>query len=119
MFQPPTSFHKRHFRRIRRLMGVAGRKLQARVEQAENRPCVGVPTEEFFPGALETGLGRPEVLQQRLKVRGLCAGCPVQDECLAGALQRGERYGGWGGLAQPDYRQLLRLWQAENAGEVA
>ena len=27
----------------------------------------------------------------------LCAGCPMREMCLAGALERGEVYGVWGG----------------------
>ena len=33
--------------------------------------------------------------------KALCGLCPVRDECLAGALERGEPWGVWGG-------QLLR-----------
>jgi WhiB family redox-sensing transcriptional regulator len=36
----------------------------------------------------------PRMLEQ---ARGLCAECPVQELCLAGALDRREPYGVWGG----------------------
>ena len=29
--------------------------------------------------------------------KALCGGCPIQAECLAGALRRGEPWGVWGG----------------------
>ena len=29
--------------------------------------------------------------------KAFCAGCPVRDACLAGALDRGEPWGVWGG----------------------
>jgi WhiB family redox-sensing transcriptional regulator len=29
--------------------------------------------------------------------KALCQGCPIQRECLAGALDRGEPWGVWGG----------------------
>ncbi|MFO7190998.1 MULTISPECIES: WhiB family transcriptional regulator [Thermocrispum] len=31
------------------------------------------------------------------RAKKLCAGCPVRDACLAGALERGEPWGVWGG----------------------
>nr|WP_043662124.1 WhiB family transcriptional regulator [Thermocrispum municipale] len=31
------------------------------------------------------------------RAKRLCAGCPVRDACLAGALERGEPWGVWGG----------------------
>ncbi len=32
-----------------------------------------------------------------VRAKALCRVCPVQSACLAGALQRGEPYGVWGG----------------------
>ncbi len=37
---------------------------------------------------------RPEDLAL---AKSLCTGCPMQRECLDGALQRGEPWGVWGG----------------------
>lgn len=31
------------------------------------------------------------------KAKALCGGCPLQDQCLASALERGEPAGVWGG----------------------
>jgi WhiB family redox-sensing transcriptional regulator len=31
------------------------------------------------------------------RAKALCTGCPIKAECLAGALQRGEPWGVWGG----------------------
>jgi hypothetical protein len=36
----------------------------------------------------------------------MCARCPVPLECLQGALDRGDRYGVWGGLTERDLRKL-------------
>ncbi|MFP5023221.1 WhiB family transcriptional regulator [Pseudonocardia phyllosphaerae] len=36
----------------------------------------------------------PAQLEQ---AKALCASCPVRDDCLAGALSRGEPWGVWGG----------------------
>jgi WhiB family transcriptional regulator, redox-sensing transcriptional regulator len=49
-------------------------------------PCRGNP-ELFFA----------EDPQDVLRAKALCRGCPVQAACLAGALQRGEPCGVWGG----------------------
>jgi len=40
--------------------------------------------------------------QDVARAKELCAGCPVRAGCLAGALDRGEPWGVWGG-------ELLRL----------
>ena len=34
--------------------------------------------------------------------------CPVQEECLADALERGERFGIWGGLSHRERNALVR-----------
>ena len=49
-------------------------------------PCQPRP-ELFFAAA-------PEVLEQ---AKVLCLDCPVRDLCLAGALERREPHGVWGG----------------------
>lgn len=38
----------------------------------------------------------------------MCARCPVIDECLAYALQQGERHGVWGGKTDVERRNILR-----------
>lgn len=43
----------------------------------------------------------------------VCRKCPVQAECLKGALERGEQWGMWGGL-MPDDRKALRRKQQRN-----
>jgi hypothetical protein len=58
--------------------------------------CAGMPTSLWFP---ERGQ-RPEVA---LKT---CAGCVVQDECLAFGL--GERFGIWGGTGERRRKKLRR-----------
>ena len=40
--------------------------------------------------------------------RDLCAGCLVQGLCLAGAVERREPHGVWGGLNEFERRQVLR-----------
>ena len=60
--------------------------------------CLEVDAEIFFPGP-----------GGNLKsARRICAGCPVQAECLAWALVHDERYGVWGGLSTTQRRALRR-----------
>ncbi len=39
-------------------------------------------------------------------VRELCARCPVRNDCLADALERGDRHGIWGGLDANERRAI-------------
>lgn len=53
----------------------------------ERLPCQSHDPELFFPdtpGAAE-------------HAKSLCLSCPIRNECLAGALERGEPWGVWGG----------------------
>lgn len=49
--------------------------------------CLDTDPELFFDP-------RPAVLEQTKQV---CAPCPLKQECLAGAIQRAEPWGVWGG----------------------
>ena len=55
----------------------------------DERACVGVPVEVFFP----TYEG------STLQAKRICAGCPVVAECLQYALDNDELDGVWGGLS--------------------
>ncbi|WP_183391792.1 WhiB family transcriptional regulator [Kineococcus radiotolerans] len=56
-------------------------------ETLENLPCTRVPPELFF-------VERPD---QVAVAKALCVGCPVRTACLAGARERREPVGIWGG----------------------
>jgi WhiB family redox-sensing transcriptional regulator len=58
--------------------------------------CAQVDPEIFFP---EKGAST-------LDAKRVCAGCPVRAQCLAAALERGERFGVWGGLAERERRVM-------------
>ena len=49
----------------------------------------------------------PEAADQK-RVRTLCHGCPVRNECLAEALDGRIEWGIWGGLTERERRSLLR-----------
>ncbi|HET7476535.1 MAG TPA: WhiB family transcriptional regulator [Dermatophilaceae bacterium] len=60
---------------------------RGRAERPVQLPCRRVDPEVFFaesPADVENA-------------KALCRDCPVQDECLAGALERREPWGVWGG----------------------
>ena len=59
--------------------------------------CTGRDTEVWFP----------EDDQPAIVGKSYCRRCPVRADCLAHALERGERYGIWGGLTEHE-RDLLR-----------
>jgi WhiB family transcriptional regulator, redox-sensing transcriptional regulator len=61
-------------------------RAQLRLVVAQEPPCRYDP-ELFFAES-------PEDIR---RAKELCAICPVQSACLAGALQRGEPWGVWGG----------------------
>lgn len=104
-----TNFLRHQLDRAEPYADTDGGKLQRRVEETDNRACNGTVVDAFFPAADEYNR-EPSKLVEREKLAELCSGCPVADECLAGALLRGERYGGWGGVAQPDFQELSRVW---------
>jgi len=43
----------------------------------------------------------------------VCAGCAVRAECLQEALDRGERFGVWGGLSEGERRALAARLAAQ------
>jgi hypothetical protein len=58
--------------------------------------CAETDPEMFFPEKGESV--RP--------AKRVCAGCEVRAECLQDALDRGERFGVWGGLSERERRAL-------------
>lgn len=108
-----TAFLAEQLARVVPFVHADGWKLQRLVEDTPSRNCRGVPSEVFFPPADEWDR-EPAKLKERERIGHECHACPVADECLAGALLRGERFGGWGGVAQPDFQELLRLFRREH-----
>jgi WhiB family transcriptional regulator, redox-sensing transcriptional regulator len=63
----------------------------------------GTDPELFFPAAEP---GSPAYGAQVAAAKSICGGCPVQDACLAYALDSGQDDGVWGGLDGPERREL-------------
>jgi WhiB family redox-sensing transcriptional regulator len=59
--------------------------------------CAQTDSEAFFP---EKGASAKPA-------KRICAECPVQTQCLDWALDRGERYGIWGGTTHNERRAIL------------
>jgi WhiB family redox-sensing transcriptional regulator len=94
---------------------------------------VGVPTDVLADIVMAHGVcvwcygdGDPPALtgddtpDRELAAR-ICAGCPVQDECLELELRYAgqETVGVWGALSEQDRRALYPLWRARGHHEVS
>lgn len=70
-------------------------------------------TVPVLPGALcaqtDSDLWFPLKGEYPRVAKALCARCPVQRECLDGALERDEPYGVWGGLTRQERLKLRRV----------
>jgi WhiB family transcriptional regulator, redox-sensing transcriptional regulator len=64
--------------------------------------CAQTDPDAFFPDRGESP--RP--------AKSVCAACPVRAECAAYALERGERFGIWGGLSERERRAIRRRGRA-------
>lgn len=71
--------------------------------------CKETDPEMFFP---ERGASAAPALR-------VCAGCEVRAECLAYALDQGERFGVWGGMTERARRRLVRQRLRAAAAAVA
>lgn len=70
-------------------------------EWIADAPCSQADPELFFPEAHES---RANVAL----AKRVCAACPVRQECLEWALDRGEKFGIYGGLTSTQRRKVLR-----------
>lgn len=61
--------------------------------------CLGVDPDLMFP---ERGASLAPA-------KDVCRGCEVRSECLAFALDTGEKFGVWGGLSERERRRLRRM----------
>ncbi|SEP53983.1 WhiB family transcriptional regulator [Amycolatopsis saalfeldensis] len=108
----PTALHHDLLTSVAEYAGADWRWLQLEVENSPNRACREMDIQEFFPADGARFFGQA-LQNERDRVAALCHSCPVRRECLAGALLRGETYGSWGGVAQPDYQILQRMWREQ------
>ncbi len=69
--------------------------------------CVQVDLELFFPERGESGR----------EAKAVCARCEVQTECLAYALDHGERHGVWGGKGERARERMRRDRKASKTSD--
>lgn len=70
--------------------------------------CRMYPPATFFPS---DGVGVE-------KARRICAGCPVQNECLEHALEHRIEHGVWGGCSERERRRILKRRRLASAAET-
>jgi WhiB family redox-sensing transcriptional regulator len=69
--------------------------------------CVGLDTDLFFPDPSDArGIELAKVV---------CAECPVIAACLAGAIERGEKFGVFGGLTAEERDNFVRRSKRKRA----
>ncbi|MGZ8785829.1 MAG: WhiB family transcriptional regulator [Acidimicrobiia bacterium] len=69
----------------------------------EEAACSGLDTNLFFPATEDD--------QVQLSVaRQVCALCPVQESCLAYAVESRQTVGIWGGATTRERRRIRRRW---------
>lgn len=72
--------------------------LGGEVEWMHDASCAGADHELFFADSP----------RQIARAKAICSGCPVRVPCLADALERGEKFGVWGGKTGDERAELLR-----------
>lgn len=73
-------------------------KLLKRVHEAGGVPCEQYP-DLFFPEDVPD----PELRAAYTKTaKAICQSCPVLEACFTYAMERGERFGIWGGTSPAD-----------------
>lgn len=75
------------------------------MDWADRGACLGEPPALFFPGQGEDAS----------IAKGICARCPVREECLDYAMRHTERFGIWGGLSERE-RRRIRSQRARDRG---
>lgn len=71
--------------------------------------CRGEDLDLFFgpPTGDDREYG-PAKSEREAEAKWLCSLCPVRAQCLESALDRGEKYGIWGGLNEDERNRELR-----------
>lgn len=66
----------------------------------EHAGCKGQGPDLWFPKRGES----------TLKAKAICALCPVRPACLVYALEKGEKFGIWGGKSERERREMRRTY---------
>jgi WhiB family redox-sensing transcriptional regulator len=76
---------------------------ETRTAWREEAACSGLDTNLFFPAVEDDQV-------QLAVARKVCALCPVQELCLAFAVESRQTVGIWGGATTRERRRLRRRW---------
>ncbi|MEU8764756.1 WhiB family transcriptional regulator [Streptomyces sp. NPDC048659] len=93
---------------------LASNSLSTAAPEQPTQACKGEDPDLFFP----VGDGA-RALFQAAEAKAICRGCPFQNACLEGALQRGEEFGVWGGTDERDRRAMRRVAARKSAARNA
>ncbi|MFC8463360.1 WhiB family transcriptional regulator [Streptomyces sp. NPDC057250] len=76
--------------------------------------CWDADADLFYPE------GSPaEVRAATAAAKEICRTCPVKHPCLIDSVQRGERWGVWGGMDENDRARLLQQMRPDRGGADA
>lgn len=80
------------------------------VTLAESGLCTrpGVDPDVWHPERASAKPGGPVARREAAYAREVCGGCPVIDRCATYALEAGEEFGIWGGLAEWEREQITQ-----------
>jgi WhiB family redox-sensing transcriptional regulator len=92
----------------RRRKALSGWAPVRRPDWRDDALCAGRETDVWFP----------EGDQPTIIAKSICRRCPVRADCLAHAIEQGERYGIWGGFTEHT-RALLVARIAARTGATA
>jgi WhiB family transcriptional regulator, redox-sensing transcriptional regulator len=86
------------------IVGAATELVRVDVDWWHRAACRHEDPELFFP----VGTTGP-ALDQLAEAKTVCHRCPVAADCLAWALDTGQRHGVWGGLGEDERHELQQL----------
>ena len=78
---------------------------QSELDWQRRAACRGPQAAVFFPPPRAER--KDEKLEREERAKGICAECPVREECLHYALDIREPHGIWGGLNENERKHLL------------
>ena len=88
------------------------RSWDAHLAWRQDAECRDLDPSLFFPVGV-TGAA----VDQIAAAKGICAGCPVQSDCLEFAITTNQEFGVWGGTSEDERRVLRRQWRARVRAE--
>ena len=93
-------------------IAIEPRSWDATLVWRQDAACRDIDPNLFFPIGV-TG----DAVEQIATAKEICAGCPVQLECLDFAITSNQEFGVWGGTSEDERRVLRRQWRARVRAE--